>query len=283
VYALGPIAYECLSGQKPFVGEDPFAAALQRVHRTPPPLPADVPPRVAGVVSRALATDPGRRWPTAAEFALAAQRAVDGGPEVIAPHGPRLGSRRRWLRVVAAVAAAVVLLAAGAVTAWASRARGVPDGSGAHVTGTAAGTAAATGQHSGSARPASPPAGFVACGQALCPAAPMCWRGLIQQGDRPFPPSSEDCAAPHYWETFAVVYLPGDATTDRELSNLMRRTDIATICSAGAMAERSRQPAQTDGWRRDAWPIPVDGSTILVHCLAGSPEGETAGAVFRSS
>jgi hypothetical protein len=62
----------------------------------------------------------------------------------------------------------------------------------------------------------------------------------------------------------------------------MNRPDVAAACSAGAVARRSRDPAQTPGWRRDAWPIPADPYTVLVHCLGGSPEGETPGAAFRS-
>jgi serine/threonine-protein kinase len=108
----------------------------------------------------------------------------------------------------------------------------------------------------------------------------MCWRGLIQQGDRPFPPVHEDCTTAHYWETFAATYIPEDATTDRDLTVLMERPDIAAICSAAAMAQRSRDAGHTKGWKRDAWPVPVDSYTVLVHCLAGSPEGETPGAVF---
>jgi hypothetical protein len=170
----------------------------------------------------------------------------------------------------------VVLLAAGVVAFWVTRAPAVPEG----ATGTAT-----TGRPAASASPAMPvPAGFVACGPALCPKAPMCWTGLIQQGDRPYPPRSLDCGTPHYWETFKAVYVPDDATNDRDLSNLMQRADIKAICSAGAMAERSRDRTQTEGWNRDAWPIPVegDGSTLLVHCLANSPDGETPGSVFRS-
>jgi serine/threonine-protein kinase len=269
VYALGLVAYECLAGRRPFVGEDPFGAALQRVHHAPPALPADVPPRIAGVVSQALAADPARRWQTAAEFALAAQRAVDGGQPVATPHHPGLQARRRRLRIVAPIAAAVVLLAAGVVAFWATRAPAVPEGSG---------------QPGASASPApSAPVGFVACGQALCPRAPMCWSGLVQQGDRPYAPRSEDCDTPHYWETFAVVYVPDDVTTDRDLSNLMERADIRAACSATVMAQRSRDPANTKGWDRDAWPIPVDASTLLVHCLAKSPDGESQGSVFKSS
>jgi hypothetical protein len=55
----------------------------------------------------------------------------------------------------------------------------------------------------------------------------------------------------------------------------MERPDIAAICSAAAMAQRSRDPGHTKGWRREAWPVPVDAHTVLIHCLAGSSDGET--------
>jgi hypothetical protein len=126
------------------------------------------------------------------------------------------------------------------------------------------------------------PTGFAACGALLCPAGPMCWRGLVQQGDRPVAPAPEDCTAPHYWETYAAMYVPDDVTTDHQLTSLMERADVAAACSAKALAERSRNPALTQGWRRDAWPVRVDAYTLLVHCLAGSLEGESVGAVFRS-
>ena len=43
VYALGIVAYECLTGTRPFVGDNPFAVAMQRVGQPPPPLGPDVP------------------------------------------------------------------------------------------------------------------------------------------------------------------------------------------------------------------------------------------------
>jgi hypothetical protein len=104
----------------------------------------------------------------------------------------------------------------------------------------------------------------------------------VLQGNRALPPGRADCAEPHYWETFAAIRLPADAVTDYDLSHLMNRPDVAAACSAGAVAQRSRDPAQTPGWRRDAWPIPADPYPVLVHCLGGSPEGETPGAAFRS-
>ena len=332
VYALGLVAYECLAGRKPFDAEEAIAVALQRVHYAAPQLPPDVPPHMAGVVMRALATEPSRRWPTAAEFALAAEHAVRGpvqsgpprnlpaqgvppqgipalggpprgGPAQGLPHqgipahggpahggpahgGPAwsgAGPGRRVRRWPLAVAAAVVAVLVGAgVTLWATGAL-KPSASANSPTATlpslSSGTPAAT-----TPAPAGPPVptGFVACGAMLCPVGPMCWRGLVQQGDRPFPPGKEDCTAPHYWETFAAMYVPDEVTTDRQLSNLMQRQDVAAACSTKTMADRSRNPALTRGWRREAWPIPADAYTLLVHCLAGSPDGERPGAAFRS-
>jgi serine/threonine-protein kinase len=124
------------------------------------------------------------------------------------------------------------------------------------------------------------PAGFVACGALVCPSTPRCWSGLTQIGDIAEPPRAVACTEPHYWETFAVVPLPADARTDHDLSHLMDRTDIATICSDQTMAAHSVDAGRTRGWSRDAWPIPGDAYTTLVHCLGGSPQGESVGSVF---
>ena len=48
------------------------------------------------------------------------------------------------------------------------------------------------------------------------------------------------------------------------------------------MAEHSVDPAHTQGWRIDARAIPANAYTVLVHCLGGSPDGETTGAVFHA-
>lgn len=69
VYALGVVAYQCLSGRRPFAGDNPLEIALQHVRDTPRALPADIPPQVRAVVERAMAKDPADRWPTAAALA----------------------------------------------------------------------------------------------------------------------------------------------------------------------------------------------------------------------
>ncbi|WP_214110798.1 serine/threonine protein kinase [Acrocarpospora catenulata] len=76
IYALGVVAYECVSGRRPFDGDTPVTIALKHIRELPPPLPQDVPPAIRHVVERALAKSPADRWPTAAAMSQAAQQAI---------------------------------------------------------------------------------------------------------------------------------------------------------------------------------------------------------------
>jgi serine/threonine protein kinase len=76
VYALGVVAYQCLSGHRPFDGATPLEIAMKHVRDTPRPLPGDIPPAVRAIVDRALAKDPNARWPTAAAMAAVARQAA---------------------------------------------------------------------------------------------------------------------------------------------------------------------------------------------------------------
>jgi serine/threonine protein kinase len=89
VYALGAVAFSCLTGRPPYVGDNPLAVLAQLVHGQPPVLPPDVPPAVASVVLRALAKDPGRRFPSASGLAAAARGAASQ-PGLIASGGDPL-------------------------------------------------------------------------------------------------------------------------------------------------------------------------------------------------
>jgi serine/threonine-protein kinase len=67
IFSFGAVLYEMLSGVSPFAADtvsDVMAAVLTR---EPPPL-AHVPPRLAGIVSKALQKDKARRYQTAADL-----------------------------------------------------------------------------------------------------------------------------------------------------------------------------------------------------------------------
>jgi serine/threonine-protein kinase len=74
VYALGCVAFECVTGRRPFPRATDVAVLWAHANEPPPRasdlLPA-VPPAVDEALLRALAKDPGRRWPTCGAFAQA--------------------------------------------------------------------------------------------------------------------------------------------------------------------------------------------------------------------
>jgi serine/threonine-protein kinase len=78
VYALGAVAYHCLTGHPPFLGNNPIAVAMQHLHDPPPELPGDVPETVRVLVATALAKDPDQRFSSAATMADAADAARQG-------------------------------------------------------------------------------------------------------------------------------------------------------------------------------------------------------------
>jgi eukaryotic-like serine/threonine-protein kinase len=73
LYALGVVAYECLAGAPPFVGEPPDIARAHSDHPVPP-LPGSVPADVSALVMRLVAKDPASRPDSAAEVAQQAGR-----------------------------------------------------------------------------------------------------------------------------------------------------------------------------------------------------------------
>ena len=73
VYSLGVVAYECLSGCRPFPGVNPVAIASAHLREQPPPLPATVPERVRDLVLAMLAKDPDARPAGAAAVARLAE------------------------------------------------------------------------------------------------------------------------------------------------------------------------------------------------------------------
>ncbi|WDZ83059.1 serine/threonine-protein kinase [Micromonospora cathayae] len=79
IYALGAVAYCCLTGGPPFTGDNPLQVAVRHLDDEPPPLPAEIPQPVRELVSRALVKDPADRYPTGAAMAEAAREATDSG------------------------------------------------------------------------------------------------------------------------------------------------------------------------------------------------------------
>ncbi|CAM3186288.1 serine/threonine-protein kinase [Stackebrandtia soli] len=141
VYSLAVVAYECLAGRRPFIGDVPANVVAGHLYQPPPPLPDDVPNALATVVTRALGKSPASRWPDAASFAEAlrgtglgraatapvVRSAVDPNPGVdtapVSAHDEptmvtaRPGRERR--RFTIAVGTAAVVILAGSVLLWA--------------------------------------------------------------------------------------------------------------------------------------------------------------------
>ena len=77
IWAVGAILYHLLAGKPPFDGDNDMQTLLQLTSgKPPPPLPQNVHPAVAAVVTKALTAMPDRRFATAAEMQLALQDAA---------------------------------------------------------------------------------------------------------------------------------------------------------------------------------------------------------------
>lgn len=120
IYALGVVAFEVLTGQRPFTADSPVALAMAHVRQPPPPLPPTLPADVAAVVHQALAKAPEDRPIDAATLATlfrdaAARRAAPTLPQPSAPLR-RTRSAPRWIGLVVAAVAAATTLAAFALS-----------------------------------------------------------------------------------------------------------------------------------------------------------------------
>jgi YVTN family beta-propeller protein len=107
LYSLGCVLYECLTGQPPFPRATDVALLWAHVHEEPP-RPSEVRPElptaIDGILGRALAKEPGRRYEMAGELVNAARSALG-----LVETGPAPPSTRRWaLPATAALVALVV-------------------------------------------------------------------------------------------------------------------------------------------------------------------------------
>ncbi|SCL47147.1 serine/threonine-protein kinase [Micromonospora chersina] len=110
VYALGAVAYCCLTGSPPFTGDNPLQVAVRHLDDEPPELPVEIPQPVRDLVARALAKDPADRFPTAAAMAEAARTAGSEAPTAMVPVALRgaTGSSRTRDDLTAATPGALV-------------------------------------------------------------------------------------------------------------------------------------------------------------------------------
>jgi hypothetical protein len=117
LYALGIVAYQCLTGRVPFHGE-PLAVALAHREQPLPPLPASVPADVAALVADLTAKEPSARPASAAEVAERAEhvRAALTAPGVTAPGAVRHSRPSRQVARLP-VRAALILAAIIAIAA----------------------------------------------------------------------------------------------------------------------------------------------------------------------
>ncbi|HEX7188161.1 MAG TPA: serine/threonine-protein kinase, partial [Actinomycetes bacterium] len=68
IYSLGIVAYECLTGRRPFAGNTPGSVARAQVRDQPPALPDSLPAPVRDLVMRMLAKEPQLRPNSAGEL-----------------------------------------------------------------------------------------------------------------------------------------------------------------------------------------------------------------------
>ena len=96
-YALSVVAFELLTGEKPFTAEHFAAQARAHVEDDPPrasELNPDLTERVDAVIDRGMAKDPDDRWESAAEFVERLDEAVAAPPPRRAPKAAATGPTR---------------------------------------------------------------------------------------------------------------------------------------------------------------------------------------------
>ncbi|MBA2568819.1 MAG: serine/threonine protein kinase [Actinobacteria bacterium] len=78
LYALAVVAFELLTGRRPFQADNPTAEAAAHVHADVPAVSerSDLPPQLDPVFRRAMAKDPTERYPSSGDFVSALREAL---------------------------------------------------------------------------------------------------------------------------------------------------------------------------------------------------------------
>ncbi len=126
VYGLGIVLYEALTGVLPFRGRGRMllAQVLEEDPRPPRRLNDTIPRDLETVCLKAIAKDPGDRYPSAAAFAADLRRHLEGRPVLARPLGPfaKLWRRCRRKPAMAALVATIALVGslgfAGVIWQW---------------------------------------------------------------------------------------------------------------------------------------------------------------------
>jgi eukaryotic-like serine/threonine-protein kinase len=186
LYSLGIVAFECLTGARPFTGP-PLEVAVAHRDRPLPPLPASVAADVTAFVTQLAAKDPGRRPRDAAEVAVWATLLRDGigtGPVIghpsadALPLSPAQARRRSVLVYSCAAVAAVIVIVVASVIGFASpwhpvTASSAPTPSSSAVTTPRGSGITAPSSHRPAAAPAQPAAARPAGQRQSAPVAPV--------------------------------------------------------------------------------------------------------------
>jgi serine/threonine-protein kinase len=186
LYSLGIVAYECLTGARPFTGT-PLEVALAHRDRPLPPLPASVAADVTAFVMQLTSKDPGCRPRDAAEVSVWAGLLRDGtgtGPVIghrsadAPPLSPTQARRRSVLVYSCAAVAAVIVIVVASVIGFASPWHPVTAASAPAPSSSAAATPRGSGitapsSHRPAAPPAQPPAARPADQRQSAPVVPV--------------------------------------------------------------------------------------------------------------
>ncbi len=122
-FALAVIAYQMLTGRRPFDGDTATSICYQIVHAEPPPadLQYGMPAAVSHVLKRALAKDPARRFATCTLFVTELVRACEQTVATQALPAPPSHPRRRVFLGATIGALGVIGLIASGVTLFGGR------------------------------------------------------------------------------------------------------------------------------------------------------------------